>query len=66
MFEMSRCREKSWYAMRPAKTLTSSFREVKVARRCVAINQIRITYKFVPSSAVPSVVAQWSADWMPA
>lgn len=52
--------------MRPRKTLTSSFREVQVARLCIAINQIRITYKFVPSSAVPSVVAQWSVDWMPA
>lgn len=52
--------------MRPEKTLTSSFREVKVARRSVAINQIIITYKFVPSSAVLSAVAQWSVDWMPA
>lgn len=52
--------------MRPEKILTSSFREVKVAHQCVAINQIRITYKFVLSSAVPSAVAPWSVGWMPA
>lgn len=48
------------------KALMLLFREVEVARKCVAINQIRITYKFVPSSDVPSVVAQWSADSRPA
>lgn len=53
------------YAMWPKKSLTSSFREVEVARKCVTINQIRITYKFVLLSAVPSSVAQWSADWRP-
>lgn len=51
--------------MCPKRILAVSFREVKVARECVTINQIRITYKFVQLSAVPLSAAQWEAGWRP-